>query len=91
MIKLFRIIALLEGISLLVLLFIAMPIKYIWDAPQMVSTVGMAHGVLFLMYIVFAILVYTELKWVRKTLAIVMFASIIPFGTFYVEKKYITV
>jgi len=91
MIKMFRIIALLEGISLLVLLFIAMPIKYIWDAPQMVSTVGMAHGVLFLMYIVFAILVYTELKWVRKTLAIVMFASIIPFGTFYVEKKYITV
>ncbi|PKP25796.1 MAG: hypothetical protein CVU03_06515 [Bacteroidetes bacterium HGW-Bacteroidetes-2] len=91
MIKTFRIIALLEGISLLVLLFIAMPLKYIWDAPQMVSTVGMAHGVLFLMYIVFAIMVYSELKWVMKTLAIVMLASIIPFGTFYVEKKYITV
>jgi len=68
-----------------------MPLKYIWDAPQMVSTVGMAHGVLFLMYIVFAIMVYSELKWVMKTLAIVMLASIIPFGTFYVEKKYITV
>lgn len=91
MIKTFRIIALLEGISLLVLLFIAMPLKYVWDAPQMVSSVGMAHGVLFLMYIVFAIMVYAELKWVMKTLAIVMLASIIPFGTFYVEKKYITV
>ncbi|NCT17975.1 MAG: hypothetical protein COZ75_12685 [Flavobacteriaceae bacterium CG_4_8_14_3_um_filter_34_10] len=91
MIKTFRIIALLEGISLLVLLLIAMPLKYIWDAPQMVSTVGMAHGVLFLMYVVFAIMVYSELKWVMKTLAIVMLASIIPFGTFYVEKKYLTV
>ncbi len=91
MIKLFKITALLEGVSLLLLLFIAMPLKYIWEMPQMVQVVGMAHGILFLAYIVLAIMVYNELKWSLKTLAIVMIASIIPFGTFYVEKKYLTV
>ncbi|MBA3985382.1 MAG: DUF3817 domain-containing protein [Flavobacteriales bacterium] len=91
MVKSFRTIAFLEGASLLVLLFIAMPLKYIWDSPQMVSVVGMAHGILFLAYIVLALMVYNELKWNLKTLAIVMIASIIPFGTFYVEKNYLTV
>jgi len=91
MIKLFKIIALFEGVSLLLLLFIAMPLKYIWEIPQMVQVVGMAHGILFLAYIVLALMVYNVLKWNLKTLAIVMIASIIPFGTFYVEKKYLTV
>lgn len=90
MIKLFKVIAFLEGVSLLLLLFIAMPLKYIWEMPQMVQVVGMAHGILFLGYIAFAFMVYNELKWSLKTLAIVMIASIIPFGTFYIEKKYLT-
>lgn len=90
MIKLFKIIAFLEGVSLLLLLFIAMPLKYIWEMPQMVQVVGMAHGILFLVYIALAFMVYNELKWSLKTLAIVMIASIIPFGTFYIEKKYLT-
>lgn len=91
MIKLFKSIALFEGVSLLLLLFIAMPLKYIWEMPQMVQVVGMAHGILFLAYVVLAFMVYTELKWSLKTLAIVLFASIVPFGTFYVEKEYLTV
>tara|TARA_R110000850_G_scaffold80862_1_gene173501 strand:+ start:46991 stop:47266 length:276 start_codon:yes stop_codon:yes gene_type:complete len=91
MIKLFKIIALFEGVSLLLLLFIAMPLKYIWEMPQMVQVVGMAHGILFLAYVVLAFMVYSELKWSLKTLAIVLFASIVPFGTFYIEKKYLTV
>lgn len=90
MIKTFKIIALLEGVSLLLLLFIAMPLKYIWEMPKMVQVVGMAHGILFLAYVALAIMVYNELKWSLKTLAIVMIASIIPFGTFYIEKKYLT-
>lgn len=91
MLKTFKIIALLEGVSLLLLLFIAMPLKYIWELPKMVQVVGMAHGVLFLAYVAIAIVVYNELKWSLKTLMIVLIASIIPFGTFYVEKKYLTV
>lgn len=90
MIKSFKFIAFWEGVSLLLLLFIAMPLKYIWQMPQMVSVVGMAHGVLFLAYVVLAFMVYSELKWSLKTLAIVLLASIIPFGTFYIEKKYLS-
>lgn len=87
MVNLFRIIAFLEGVSLLMLLFIAMPLKYIWDNPYLVQKVGMAHGVLFIAYIVIAILIKNELKWSNKTLFLACVASIIPFGTFVVEKK----
>mgnify|MGYP006181407379 CR=1 FL=1 len=89
MIKAFRIITLLEGFSLLVLLFLAMPLKYIWNLPQMVQVVGMAHGILFLLFAVMALMVFYELKWSIKTFGIVMFASLIPFGYIYIDKKYL--
>lgn len=90
MIKLFRGISLLEGLSLLVLLFIAMPLKYIWGNPEYVRVVGMAHGLLFVAYILFAIMTKFELNWKVKTLLIVFAASVIPFGTFYIDKKYLS-
>lgn len=90
MIKIFRGISLLEGISLLVLLFIAMPIKYILGDPEYVKHVGMAHGLLFVAYVLFAIMTKFELDWKPKTLLIVFVASVIPFGTFYVDKKYLS-
>jgi integral membrane protein len=89
MIKAFRIITLLEGFSLLVLLFLAMPLKYIWNLPQMVQVVGMVHGILFLLFVVMAIMVFYELKWSLKTFIIVMFASVIPFGAIYIDKKHL--
>lgn len=85
----FRIVALLEGVSYILLLFIATPIKYFADNETFVKLLGMPHGILFLGYIVLAIMVGQDLKWNRKTLGIVLVASIIPFGTFYVEKKYL--
>lgn len=91
MLKIMKFIAFLEGISLLLLLFIAMPLKYGWNLPQMVEVVGMLHGILFLLYIVMAIVIYNELKWSLRTLSFVMLASVIPFGTFYIDKKYLTV
>jgi len=90
MIKLFRGISLLEGLSLLALLFVAMPLKYIWGNPEYVKIVGMAHGLLFVAYILFAIMTKFELNWKSKTLLIVFVASVIPFGTFYVDKKYLS-
>lgn len=88
-IKTFKTISILEGISFLVLLGIAMPLKYIWEMPQMVQVVGMAHGVLFLLYIAGAVYVSQLLNWSMKTLAIVVLCSILPFGPFYAEKKYL--
>lgn len=90
MIKIFRGVSILEGISLLVLLFIAMPIKYILGNPEYVKHVGMAHGLLFVAYVLFAIMTKFELNWKSKTLLIVFVASVIPFGTFYVDKKYLS-
>jgi integral membrane protein len=89
MTKSFKIIALLEGISLLLLLFFAMPMKYIFDLPIYVRIVGMSHGLLFISYIILAIMIKIEENWTAKKMGIVCLASIVPFGTFYVEKKYL--
>jgi len=88
MIRLFKIVATLEGISLLALLFVAMPLKYIWDMPEYVRMAGMAHGLLFIAYIVLACMLKAELKWPVGKFLIICFASVIPFGTFYIEWKY---
>jgi len=89
MVKLFKYIALLEGISLLLLLFFAMPMKYIYELPIYVKVIGMAHGLLFIAYIALAVMLKIEEKWPIKKFVIVCIASIVPFGTFYVEKKYL--
>ncbi|GAA4232191.1 DUF3817 domain-containing protein [Postechiella marina] len=87
--NIFRITALLEGLSYLLLLFVATPIKYIMHDPQYVKMLGMPHGILFILYIILAFLIKGDMKWSSKTFGIVLLASIIPFGTFYVEKKYL--
>ncbi len=84
-----RLIALLEGISLLLLVFVAVPLKYLGDNPLLVDTIGPVHGGLFILYVILALWVaYTD-KWklFHKTW-IVMLASFIPFGTFIVDRKY---
>lgn len=87
--KFFKIVATLEGISLLLLLFVAMPLKYIFDLPEFVRVIGMAHGLLFIGYIILATKLKTEESWNNKKFFEVCIASIIPFGTFYMEKKYL--
>lgn len=86
-IKLYRIIALLEGVSLLVILGITMPLKYIFDMPQYNMVIGMAHGVLFIAYVILAAMAHVKLKWKYNQLLLALVASIIPFGTFYADKK----
>lgn len=83
----FRLIAFLEGISLLILVFIAMPIKYGLGDPSVVKMVGQAHGILFLLFILLAIKVSIEQEWRFKTTTWkVLISSFIPFGTFYIDK-----
>ena len=85
----FRVVSFLEGTSYLLLLFVAVPIKYWMNDPQYVKLLGMPHGLLFVTYLVIAFLIKPELKWNNKTLGLVMLASVIPFGTFYVDKKHL--
>lgn len=89
MFKSFKIIALLEGVSLLLLLFFAMPMKYIFHQPVFVKNIGMAHGLLFIAYILLTILLKKPKNWSWKTFGFICLASVIPFGTFYVEIKYL--
>lgn len=86
--NIFRIVSFLEGISYLLLLFIAVPIKYFQGDASYVKILGMPHGVLFMSYVVLAIVIKKQMQWNLKNLGIVVLASIIPFGTFYVDKKY---
>jgi len=83
----FRLVAILEGISYLVLLFIAMPLKYIWQLPLAVKYTGWAHGVLFVLYMLLLLLVWIELKWKFTRVLWAFVASLIPFGTFILDKQ----
>jgi integral membrane protein len=85
----FRIIAFLEGVSYLLLLFVAVPIKYNLGDPAYVKLLGMPHGLLFMAYLVLAYLLKDDQKWERKTFLIILAASVIPFGTFYIDKKFL--
>jgi integral membrane protein len=86
--NIFRIISFLEGVSYLLLLFIATPIKHFLEDASYVKMLGMPHGILFMIYVVLAIMLKKEMNWNAKNLGIVLVASILPFGTFYIDKKY---
>lgn len=82
-----RIIAILEGISLLILVFIAMPLKYMFHYEQGSKIMGPVHGALFLLFVCNTLSVGVEQGWkFRTTTWKVLLACIIPFGTFYIDK-----
>ncbi|MAQ70257.1 MAG: hypothetical protein CMD23_04100 [Flavobacteriales bacterium] len=116
--KIFRIIAFLEGISYIALLFIGVPLKYLLHNDILVKMMGMPHGIFFIAYIIFCLIVKLLSKsraesppkdivpffihrllfaifqdenknWNQKTTFIILIASMIPFGTFYIDKKYL--
>ena len=87
--KIFRIIAFLEGMSYILLLFIGVPLKYIGHNEIMVKILGMPHGFLFVLYIMLALYHKKNMKWDTKDMLMVLIGSIIPFGTFYIDKKYL--
>ncbi|MDG1993870.1 MAG: DUF3817 domain-containing protein [Polaribacter sp.] len=87
--NIFRIVSFLEGVSYLLLLFIATPIKYLSDDPSYVKILGMPHGILFMVYIILAFMIKKEMNWNNKDFGIVLLCSILPFGTFYMDKKYL--
>ena len=81
-----RVLALLEGLSLIVLIGIAVPLKYLLQDPSLVKTMGPIHGILFLLFIINTISVGVEYRWkFQETTWKVLLACVIPFGTFYVD------
>ncbi len=84
----FRTIAILEGISYL-LFAITMPLKYMLDITQPNYIVGMVHGLLFVLYLFMGLRCWIEYKWKFSFVLLAFAASLIPFGTFYLEAKYL--
>ena len=85
----FRIVAFAEGVSYLLLLFIAVPIKYFLYNDFFVKLLGMPHGVFFIIYILLATRFILIKKTSIKVSIIILVASLVPFGTFYVDRKYL--
>lgn len=91
MLKIFKVTAILEGISYLVLFSNMLFIKpnNLPLYKTLLYPIGMSHGILFIGYIVLAILLKKSQNWDLKNLAIILLASLLPFGTFYVDNKYL--
>lgn len=82
-----RAVGFLEGISFLLLLFIAMPMKYMMGNPILVKYVGMGHGVLFIVFLIVLFAVCEKQKWSLKVFILGLIASILPFGPFVFDRK----
>lgn len=83
----FRLLAFAEGLSFLIVLFITMPLKYYYDQPQPNKVVGMLHGLLFVGYCYYVLLLKWERNWSWGKALLLWLASIVPFGTFVADWK----
>ena len=85
----FRIVALLEGVSYILLMTLGLYFKYQLNDATYVKLLGMPHGLLFILYILIAFLIRKQEQWSFINFVIILFASLIPFGTFYIDRKYL--
>jgi integral membrane protein len=86
-VKKFGLINTIEGYSYIILVFIAMPMKYLFEIPLAVKIAGMLHGVLFIIFCLLLAKAWQEAKWPFKENIIFFVASLIPFGTFFTKSK----
>ena len=85
----FRLISFLEGLSFILLLGIAVPLKYVGNMPEATQVPGMVHGLLFVFYIIFLIMAAIEKKWSFGTGILLFLASILPCGFLIAEFKFL--
>jgi integral membrane protein len=82
-----RLVGLLEGLSFLVLLGIAMPLKYLLAMPLPVRVVGLVHGVLFIAFVLLVFEAMGSLRWSAKQVGWALLASLLPFGTLVLDRR----
>jgi integral membrane protein len=82
-----RIIGFIEGVSFVFLLIVAMPLKYYFDLPMAVKITGWIHGVLFMLYIAAVLFAIEAMKWNWFSVIVALSASLIPIGTFILDKS----
>ncbi len=86
-IKQLRLLGYAEAFSWLILLFVAMPLKYVWHKPIMVTYIGWVHGILFILYCIHLLVAKRLLKWSFKKLLTGGLAAFLPFGTLWFDKR----
>ncbi len=83
-----RLLAVMEGLSLIVLLFVSVPLKHLYGVTALSSILGPVHGILFLLFVVNTISLGAEYHWKsQQTTWKVLLACVVPFGTFYIDRK----
>jgi len=87
LINVLRLAAIVEGVSLLILLFIAMPLKYYFGNTEVVPVVGMTHGILFIVFVALSSFVCQQKDWSEKFFILVVLSSMVPFATFLMDRK----
>jgi len=85
-IKWFLLIGKIEGYSYLVLVFIAMPLKYIFHIPQYVRPMGSIHGLLFVIFMILLAIMFFKVKLSFKNACLAFLLSLVPFGTFFLRR-----
>ena len=80
-----RVLGILEGVSFLLLLGIAMPLKYMAGLPQAVRVVGSAHGLLFVLFVLAVLHAAVQLRWPLMRVAGALLAAVVPFGPFILD------
>lgn len=82
-----RLLAFIEGISFLILLFVTMPLKYAFQISEPNKVFGIVHGLLFIIYVFAVIQIKIEQQWKIRKMLWALVASVVPFGTFWADKK----
>ncbi|MCP2336249.1 DUF3817 domain-containing protein [Actinomadura rupiterrae] len=86
-IKRYRIMALIVGVMLLILVFVAVPLRYIWDKPGASAVISPTHGILYMVYLVTAFDLYRRAGWQLQKMVLMVAAGLVPFLAFYVEHR----
>ncbi|OZM82356.1 DUF3817 domain-containing protein [Pseudonocardia sp. MH-G8] len=83
----YRISAWVTGVGLLVLVVVAMPLKYVFGQPELVSIVGVAHGFLYMIYIVCTLLLAERCRWKPLDAVLILIAGTVPVASFVAERR----
>ncbi len=83
----YRVIAYIVGVMLLLLLFLAMPLKYLADDPSVMDVIGPLHGFLYVVYLLATFDLFRRVRWTFPRLVLMAIAGTIPFLSFYAERR----
>lgn len=84
--RLFLKVGKIEGYSYLVLVFVAMPLKYFYNSPEWVRPIGTVHGILFVAFMMLLAMMFFKVKLAFKKSFLAFLLSLVPFGTFYLKR-----